>query len=68
MYYKEPKHETNYTGVSACELLQIAFIVLKLTKVINWRWIWVLAPTWGMFVLIILVVIFAKAFAKWLSK
>lgn len=27
-------------------LLQIAFIVLKLCKVINWSWVWVLAPTW----------------------
>lgn len=27
-------------------LLSIAFIVLKLCKVINWAWIWVLAPIW----------------------
>lgn len=26
--------------------LGIAFIVLKLCKVINWAWIWVLAPIW----------------------
>jgi len=27
-------------------LLQIAFIILKLCKVIEWHWLWVLAPTW----------------------
>lgn len=33
-------------GNSFTTLLQIAFIVLKLCKVINWSWVWVLAPTW----------------------
>jgi len=27
-------------------MLQIVFIVLKLTNVIAWSWVWVLAPTW----------------------
>lgn len=27
-------------------LLQIIFIVLKLCKVINWSWLWVLSPLW----------------------
>lgn len=27
-------------------LLTIAFIVLKLTGVIGWSWLWVLAPLW----------------------
>lgn len=35
-----------YIGVSFLGLLTIAFIVLKLTKVINWSWIWVLSPLW----------------------
>ena len=33
-------------GVSGTTLLQIAFIVLKLTHVIDWSWVWVLAPLW----------------------
>lgn len=33
-------------GVSFSGLLTIVFIILKLTKVINWSWIWVLAPLW----------------------
>ena len=31
----------NFSG-----LLTIAFIVLKLCKVITWSWIWVLSPLW----------------------
>ena len=34
------------TGLTGLELLQAAFIVLKLLHVINWSWWWVLAPTW----------------------
>lgn len=33
-------------GVGVCGLLTIAFIVLKLMGVINWSWLWVLAPLW----------------------
>lgn len=33
-------------GVSILGLLGIAFIVLKLTDVIAWSWLWVLAPFW----------------------
>lgn len=33
-------------GVGVTGLLQVAFIVLKLCKIINWSWVWVLAPTW----------------------
>ena len=27
-------------------LLTIAFVVLKLCKIIDWAWIWVLSPLW----------------------
>ena len=33
-------------GVGFCGLLAIAFIVLKLTGVIDWGWGWVLSPLW----------------------
>ena len=36
----------NKNGIGFCGLLTIAFIVLKLCGVINWSWIWVLAPLW----------------------
>ena len=34
------------SGISFFELLTVVFIVLKLTNVINWSWLWVLAPIW----------------------
>lgn len=34
------------SGIGFIEALQIVFIVLKLVKVINWNWVWVLSPTW----------------------
>lgn len=34
-------------GVSLCTLLTVAFVILKLCKVIDWSWWWVLAPLWG---------------------
>jgi hypothetical protein len=42
-------------GIGFTGLLQLAFIVLKLLKVIDWPWVWVLAPIWaiaGLYVLI----------------
>lgn len=36
----------NSSGVGFSGLLTIVFIVLKLTKVIDWSWVWVLSPTW----------------------
>ena len=33
-------------GIGFVGLLTIAFIVLKLTGVVNWSWLWVLSPLW----------------------
>lgn len=48
------------SGIGFTGLLTIVFIVLKLTGVINWSWIWVLSPAWIHVLLIILVVIILK--------
>ena len=47
-------------GVSFAGLLTVAFIVLKLCGIINWSWVWVLAPIWisAIIVVIILIVLF----------
>jgi phosphoglycerol transferase MdoB-like AlkP superfamily enzyme len=37
---------TSSSGVSTSSLLGVAFVILKLTHVINWSWWWVLAPFW----------------------
>lgn len=33
-------------GGGFCGMLTIAFIVLKLCGVIDWSWVWVVAPIW----------------------
>lgn len=33
-------------GITFGGLLSIVFITLKLLKVIEWSWVWVLAPLW----------------------
>lgn len=40
------RNNTTAGGIGFCGLLAVAFIVLKLTGVINWSWLWVLAPLW----------------------
>lgn len=44
-------------GVNGVELLQIAFIVLKLTHVIDWSWWWVLSPTWISIALVLMLLV-----------
>ena len=39
-------NKTTSAGVSFSGLLFIAFLVLKLTHVIDWSWWWVTAPIW----------------------
>ena len=34
------------TGLTLPWVLTIVFMILKLCKVINWKWIWVFAPVW----------------------
>lgn len=47
-------------GIGFVGLLQIVFIVLKLCKVIDWKWAVVLIPTWiwiGLFLIILIIAI-----------
>ena len=43
-------------GIGFTGLLTIVFIVLKLTKVINWSWLWVLSPIWISIIIVLLIV------------
>lgn len=47
-------------GVSIGDVVLIVFIILKLCKVINWSWFWVLSPLWISLILYIIVVIIIK--------
>jgi hypothetical protein len=43
------------SGIGALGLLGVAFVVLKLAHVIDWPWIWVLAPFWAGLVLVVII-------------
>ena len=49
----------NKNGISFCGLLTIAFVVLKLCGVIDWGWVWVLAPLWISWSIALILVIIA---------
>lgn len=44
-------------GIGFAGLLTIAFVILKLTHVIGWSWLWVLAPVWIGAALVVLVLV-----------
>lgn len=50
-------------GIGFCGLLTIVFIVLKLIGVIEWSWLWVLAPSWiplAIVLIILLIIVLVK--------
>jgi len=60
----ENSSSSNSSGIGFVGLLTIAFIVLKLTKVIAWEWLWVLSPIWisvsiVLFCLLVVLIIYA---------
>jgi len=56
------------SGIGFGGLLTVAFIVLKLTKVINWSWVWVLSPLWISVLLVILFIVGALVAAVFLAR
>lgn len=44
-------HTTGGGGLGIVGVLTIVFVVLKLTGVIAWSWVWVLSPLWIGFIL-----------------
>lgn len=40
-------NNSNSSGIGFLGLLFIVFLVLKLCKIIDWSWWWVLCPLWG---------------------
>jgi hypothetical protein len=58
------KEKARGGGMGLSGILGIVFIVLKLCGVINWNWVWVLAPFWiplasGLLILIVTLTITA---------
>lgn len=52
-------------GIGFAGLLTIVFIVLKLTGVIAWSWLWVLAPLWISVLLVIALFVVVIAIGAW---
>ena len=52
-------------GIGFFGLLTIVFIVLKLTGVIHWSWVWVLAPAWIGLILAITVILVVFLILLW---
>ena len=51
------KTSSSSSGVSVFRLLGVAFVVLKLTGVIDWSWWWVTLPFWGGLVIALIVLL-----------
>ena len=62
----EEKNSTSTGGVGIIGLVFVAFLVLKLCKVINWSWWWVFSPLWitALVFVVALIVCFVNALAS----
>lgn len=50
-------------GTGPLDLVTIAFVILKLCKVIDWSWWWVFSPIWIPFAIIIVIGLLAAIFS-----
>ena len=57
-------NKSSSSSVGSTTILQMIFLVLKLTKLIDWKWVWVLSPTWISAIVIVVVIILNVKF-KW---
>ena len=58
-------NNSSSTGLRFVSALTIAFIVLKLCKIINWSWLWVLSPLWiDIIIELVIVIIFCLYYRK----
>lgn len=61
MSNKENKPRVKFPSLST--ILGILFIILKLCGVIDWAWVWVLAPFWIGAIITILTLVFVTLIA-----
>lgn len=57
-------NNSSNTGIGFTGVLTIVFITLKLLKVIEWSWWWVLSPIWISTILAIVIIIGIVVFDK----
>lgn len=60
--------ERSNGGIGFTSALTIVFIALKLVGIINWSWVWVLAPLWISFALCIVLYLIAVIVIKIINK
>lgn len=60
------KVNNNSNGIGFVGALTIAFVVLKLMKIIDWSWWWVLSPLWisTLVAIVVMVVVFLVIWLK----
>lgn len=68
----EEKRNCGISISSPCFLLFIVFLVLKLTRVITWSWLWVTAPLWiplalvfSIFIITLIVILIIHLFTRY---
>lgn len=59
MTYSNEKTTTVASGIGFLDALFLVFLVLKLTKVIDWSWWWITAPLWGQVALCAVIIVVA---------
>lgn len=52
-------NNSDSSGIGVLGLLGVAFVILKLCKIINWSWWWVTLPFWGGIAFIAIVLLIA---------
>lgn len=65
---KENRNSNIYNGIGFFGLLQVVFIALKVTKIINWSWWLVFLPIWIDLGLCLIVIIITLIFVIWANK
>lgn len=57
-YYSSSNNSSSSSGMGLLGVLQVIFIVLKLTNLINWTWAQVFIPTFiGLGLLLIIIIV-----------
>lgn len=56
--YMDDKRKKRSKGVGLVSILVTLFILLKLSKVISWAWLWVFSPIW--ITMLIAIVVFGS--------
>lgn len=62
------ENRSSSTGIGILGLLQVAFIVLKVTGIINWSWWKVFIPTYISIALVVIGVVIIVILAAWENK